>query len=201
MWTHSPVTIQECLMSYVNSSANRSPDPNRKYGRNHWGGCLCEACREAFEMHQESGYCPCVDCERTREAASAQLRAQQEETTQKYTEREYKVATVNLCDKCGTMSKSSATGTVVIVPVNDKADVYGDAVRTITGETIRKEICPGCVGELMAWLDADPLNERPRAYSDAWTKPTDPTVPTDSATLFQLALEASKREAGISSDE
>lgn len=103
------------------------------------------------------------------------------------------MSTVNLCDRCGTMGKSKAMGTVVIVPVNEKADVFGDAVRTLTGKVERMELCPGCVGELMAWKDAEG-GTRPKAYSEPWEPPKDDALPTDSTTLFRLALEASKRE-------
>lgn len=112
------------------------------------------------------------------------------------------MATVNLCDKCGTMGKSKAMGTVVIVPINDNADVFGDAVRTTgpdTAEsTYRLEICPGCVQELMEWKAADPKGERPRAYSDPWSapKPAQGLADMDSATLMRLAIEASGRELG-----
>lgn len=188
---------------YVHSDGSRKADPNRKYNRNHWAGCICSACEGSFKDHNRETFCVCNDCDRTRDAL-IQAKENQAEILPPERVKVPSMATVNLCDKCGTMGQSKAMGTVVIVPVNDKADVFGDAVRT-TGPadtTKRLEICPGCVGELMDWLNSEPLGERPRAYKEAWTPA--PKVPDltslegllnlDSETLTRLAIEAGRKE-------
>lgn len=118
-------------------------------------------------------------------------------TTNEIVERESTVATVNFCERhsCETMAKSPAMGMVVIVPETAGPEViYADAVHTTDRNTVRMELCPGCVGELMEWVDAQPAGERPKAYSKPWKREAKPDVPTSSAELFRLALEASKRE-------
>lgn len=111
------------------------------------------------------------------------------------------VATVNFCEKCTTMGKSDVMGTVVVVPVHGDApgSVYTDAVNTSDRTIRRLEVCPGCVAELMLWFDAEPVGERPKAYTEPWKPaPKNPDgLPTDSATLMRLAIEASEREAGL----
>lgn len=116
--------------------------------------------------------------------------------------KEKKVATVNFCERegCATMGKSDVMGTLVLIPVNGDVpgNIYSDAVNTTGRSITRMELCPGCVGEFMALVGAEVTGERPKAYTEAW-KPLskEANVPTDSATLFRLALEASKKEAGI----
>lgn len=119
------------------------------------------------------------------------------------------MATVNFCEKhtCEAMGKNTAMGTVVIIPANavDAERIYADAVHTTGRDTIRKELCPGCIGELMAWLDAAPVNPGNK-YTEPW-KPAPKTSVTDverilrdmgSSDLMRLALEASDKEAGLS---
>lgn len=112
-------------------------------------------------------------------------------------ERKTEVATVNFCEKheCETMAKSPAMGLVVIIPVTSGPEqVYADAVHTTDRNTVRLELCPGCVGELMDWVESGPAGERPKAYSKPWERAAKKDVPTSSSELFRLALEASKRE-------
>lgn len=104
------------------------------------------------------------------------------------------VATINLCDRCESMAKSPAMGLVVIVPETaGPENVYADAVHTTDRNTVRKDLCPACVGELMEWVDATP-GPREKAYSRPWKPAPKPAAPTSSAELFALAIEASKRE-------
>jgi len=193
-------------MSRVSSYGERPSDPNRKYGRNHWHGCMCTDCLDTFDAHNtRMAHCPCEDCVRTR-AALRKAKENNAEILPPPIERESApVSTVNLCDRCGTMGKSQTMGTVVIVPVNDKADVYGDAVRTTgpANATHRMEVCPGCVGEIMEWKDVEvPATNRPRAYNEPWTaerkvpdlSALSDLVNMDSATLTRLAIEAGRRE-------
>lgn len=112
------------------------------------------------------------------------------------------MATVNFCEKhsCEAMGKNTAMGLVVIIPnTSGPENVYADAVHTTDRNTLRMELCPGCIGELMDWVDAAPLGER-KKYTEPWKREAPkPTVSDlDSQTLMRLAIEASNREAGLS---
>jgi hypothetical protein len=118
------------------------------------------------------------------------------------------VATVNFCEKhsCEAMGKNTAMGTVVIIPANatDAERIYADAVHTTGRNTIRMELCPGCIGELMEWIEAAPVGPRTK-YTKPWEKAPKVTQ-TDvervlaemgSQDLMRLALERSDKEAGL----
>lgn len=118
------------------------------------------------------------------------------------------VATVNFCEKhkCEAMGKNTAMGLVVIIPATSGPEsVYADAVHTTDRNTVRKELCPGCIGELMEWIDAEPVGER-KKYTEPWS-PAPKVSQTDvervlrdmgSQDLMRLAIEQSNREAGLS---
>ncbi len=198
-----------------------------KFGRNHDRECLCNACNSTYVVHQagRAGLCDCRDCSihrafalirnrrigeeleseieriRANRLAAGKGSAYLREMRNLNKRKEKTVATVNFCEKCTTLGKSDVMGTLVLVPVNGDAphSIYSDAVNTADRSIKRVEVCPGCVAELMQWFDAEPVGERPRSYTEPWKPaPKAPDgMPTDSATLFRLALEASKREAGI----
>lgn len=72
-----------------------------------------------------------------------------------------KVATVNFCERCNTMGKSSAMGELNWTP--DRNQVRAEGL----------ELCPGCVGDLVAFLAGQPVGavknqDRPKAYNHPW---------------------------------
>ena len=92
-----------------------------------------------------------------------------------------KVATINLCERCGTMATSPAMA------------VIGSAARAAYGVDGFQEICPGCYEDLTHFMKGEqvyPLSavERPRSYSEPW-QPTK----TDSP-LADLSDDAVMRE-------
>lgn len=119
------------------------------------------------------------------------------------------MASINLCDrhKCGAMSKNNVMGMLILIPdVSGPEKIYADAVHTNDRNTRRLEICPGCVGELVDWIDQTPAHEpNGKGYTEAW-KPA-PKATADrindiieklgSQELMRLALEASDKEAGV----
>lgn len=199
-----------------------------RYGMRHTWRCECSDCLAAFRHHKlKYGTCSCEDCRNTRlwadqkrhKALTENLSPQPVTEAPKVhrhnmycdygadcnsvkTEKKGNtVATVNFCERhsCETMAKSPSMGLVVIIPETAGPEtVYADAVHTTDRNTVRMELCPGCVGELMEWVDALPAGPRPKAYSKPWKK--DATAETASVAnmasgeLFRLALEASKRE-------
>lgn len=194
----------------------RDESPMRlRYGMRHTWRCECSTCVATFERHERAATgilgCDCEDCANTRLWRDFKRNAEIKNETasrtsgQKYldeiervrSERMNTVATVNFCERhtCETMAKSPAMGMVVIVPVTSGPEnIYADAVHTTDRDTVRMELCPGCVGELMDWVNALPTGDRPKAYSKPWKRGEGPDKPQSSAELFRLALEASKRE-------
>lgn len=168
-----------------------------RYGMRHTWRCECSDCLSAFRTHSSKyGNCNCEDCANTRLwAAQKRDKAARDNLAPKVARKEYKtVATINLCDRCESMAKSPAMGLVVIVPATDGPEmVYADSVQTTDRDTVRMDLCPACVAELMEWKDADP-GFREKAYSKPWKKDDRPKGQPSSSELFALAIEASKRE-------
>lgn len=72
------------------------------------------------------------------------------------------MATVNFCERCNTMGKSVAMGTVEIQRFPYE-----------TAEPV--EICPGCVQDMVDFMAGKPVGalkdqERPKSYSEPWTE-------------------------------
>jgi hypothetical protein len=136
---------------------------NWRYLSNHWDGCMCEACDGVFTDHNPNRtgpLCSCSGC-RTRGAA---IRNQRQTTTQYNNQGRTKaVATVNFCERCNTMGKSSAMGRLYFVA-------------NLSGESAGKEleICPGCVADAFAFLKwEDGQAERPKSYSEPYSERQD----------------------------
>lgn len=67
------------------------------------------------------------------------------------------VSTINFCDRCESMGKSEAMGTIEIQPsVNHNAE--------------KAEYCPGCIQDFMDWKTSDVMTTRERAYKEPWTE-------------------------------
>lgn len=191
---------------------------------NHSWDCVCGGCSAFFVSHNRDHTCDCGSCEIHRthaltknpKARAATLNAIAENNRELSTmrgiprigERKQTVATVNFCEKhkCEAMGKNTAMGLVVIIPATSGPEsVYADAVHTTDRNTVRKELCPGCIGELMEWIDAEPMGER-KKYTEPWS-PAPKVSQTDvervlrdmgSQDLMRLAIEASNKEAGLS---
>ena len=69
------------------------------------------------------------------------------------------MATISMCDRCGNMGLSSAIGTLVFHS--------GPNARTE-----KRELCPECVGEIMAWLGETPERENRVAFREEWQPAT-----------------------------
>jgi hypothetical protein len=149
-----------------------------KYGRSHCWECTCVDCINDYLTHNRNKNCTCPDCAQHRVKALPRIRPKKT-----VTERTTTVATVNFCEReqCQTMGKSHVMGLVTY-----STEMHSD------NKAI--ELCPGCVGEFMEWLDKAPETERPKAYKEPWVKTEKSAETMTSSQLFALALEASKRE-------
>lgn len=181
----------------------------------HTWRCECSDCMASFRNHSyRYGDCQCEDCANTRlwsdqkrdrkaqanlapkvHTHSAKCAFGEDCNTELPIRKETKtVATINICDRCETLTKSPAMGLVVIVPETaGPENVYADAVHTTDRNTVRMDLCPACIGELMDWKDADP-GFREKTYAKPWKKDDKPKGQPTSSELFALAIEASKRE-------
>lgn len=68
------------------------------------------------------------------------------------------MATVNFCERCNTMGKSSAMGSLEIWTGNQSDPAE------------RFEICPGCVADFIYWKSATHIGDRPKSYSEPFTR-------------------------------
>lgn len=97
------------------------------------------------------------------------------------------MATVNFCERCNTMGKSSAMG----------------RLRYWTGDhnTAEKEleICPGCVEDLMTYLKwEDNQAERPKSYSEPYTeRAADPLAALSDDELARAYLARVAAQKGV----
>jgi hypothetical protein len=66
------------------------------------------------------------------------------------------MSAINICDRCASLMTGRAIGTLSI----EKAP---------TEYAERKEICPACVGELVAFLAEKPVRDRGTAYTEPYT--------------------------------
>lgn len=118
---------------------------------------MCEMCDSIFSQHNpdRSGpICSCGGCQ-TRAAA---IRTNRNTVSDYNTQgRKEIVATVNFCERCNTMGKSSAMGSLEIWTGNQ------------SDHTERFEICPGCVADFVTWRKAESIGDRPKSYSEPYS--------------------------------
>lgn len=68
------------------------------------------------------------------------------------------MATITMCDRCGAMGIQSAVGTFVF---------HTDP----NARTEKKELCPECVAELVAWANETPVRDNRLAFRDPYREP------------------------------
>lgn len=69
------------------------------------------------------------------------------------------MATINMCDRCGALGMENAVGTLV-------------AHASPNGKTEKREICPDCFGEFMAWLLTTPTRNNVGPFREPWKAQT-----------------------------
>lgn len=144
---------------------------------------MCETCAANFAQHnpdQSGPICACTGC---------QVRKSEIRKTE---QRERKtVATVNFCERCNTMGKSSAMGAV-----STQECVYNSPVEG-------KEICPGCVGDLKQFMRGEAVPaladvERPKSYSEPYSeRQSDPLAGLSDDELARAYLARVARQEGL----
>lgn len=164
----------------------------------HGDACKCETCHLIYDAHNlntRTGAnlsCACGGCYQRRanktnwgflDGAPRKQRREVRKT----------VATINLCERpdCGAMFKSNAAGNVSVWNEADNSG-YG------TIQLFLGEVCPACVGDVMALITSAPTEPRERAYDKPW-KPEPPKGDTDGSPLGgltdeELAMELVKRQ-------
>ena len=87
------------------------------------------------------------------------------------------MASVNLCDRngCKSMVQGAALGYVALAISSEPG-----------AERIEREICPGCVSDMIWLLENEPVTSRQAAYREPYKRPR-AEDPMDSATSEQLA--------------
>lgn len=118
--------------------------------------CVCGTCLGVYERHRNcfplGQKCQCPGCMARRPHFIEEVRP--EEAVYASYKLESKVSTVNFCERCESMGKSSAMGNIV--------------VQRFPGEQpIKYEICPGCVQDLVDWF-SDITTTREKAYRKPW---------------------------------
>lgn len=89
------------------------------------------------------------------------------------------MATVNFCERCNSMGKSSAMGRLSLAPNPSWRD-----------ET--KELCPACVKELYAWMAEETFGPREKAYQEPYD-PNEAETDVDKLTTEELSAALVKR--------
>lgn len=135
------------------------------YSKQHWDGCLCDLCRPIFEQHnpdQNGPICSCGGCQTRNAAIKTRANPFTFDAGKQYNNqgRVKTVATVNFCERCNTMGKSSAMGSIYFRtdPTDDDRNGF--------------EICPGCVADFIAWKQLGQTLEegsRPKSYSEPYS--------------------------------
>lgn len=152
--------------------ASWSRNANGYYG--HADNCTCLDCQRAYESHN-AGYEPCVchPCEVHNYQRNVPYQSDEKGKTI--------VAGISMCDRCNSMAKAQALGGIKI----HKKPGEGDKAY---------ELCPGCIGDFLAWLKEDIMTTRERAYSEPWSE--EKTVSGDILTKEKLrellGIEASR---------
>lgn len=94
------------------------------------------------------------------------------------------MASINLCERCGVMAKSTAMGGVQhwLTPAHN-----------MTGPA---ELCPGCVNDFLKFMAGEPapIGDRPKAYHKPWEEPAK-SDPLAGLSTEQLAAAFLARQA------
>lgn len=87
------------------------------------------------------------------------------------------MAVVAICDVCETFAKSEVLGSIVL-----QRWEYDE-------NPIVKQVCPGCVGDLVKTMDPKQDRTRPAAYKQRWEP-----AKSDSGTLADVSTERLAKE-------
>lgn len=112
------------------------------------------------------GSCGCNSCQVYRAEFLANLPINESEVS---------MAQVMICDRCGGMVKGNAIGRITLTTSSDPDNT----------ETIREEICPGCVEHILMFIETEPPTPA-RAYDKPYVRKPDADA-VDEATTEQLA--------------
>lgn len=118
---------------------------------------MCQACVVTFNQHNARMTCACSDCAKHRSHLYGKPK-------EKYPDsgRKRKVATINMCERCGSMATSTAMGVIQ----------SWDAPGRPSSDPV--ELCPGCVGDLHAFMAGQTVGvgDRPKqGYRKPWEEP------------------------------
>lgn len=132
--------------------------------------CTCEPCTLEYETHQKRG-CNCVTCQRQRLNRNVPYHSNEQGETQ--------MAGVQFCDRCESMGKATAMGRLVfhMHPMDG-------------GKSL--ELCPGCVGDMVDFLEHDVMTEREKGYREPY-QPGDKT-PEEKGDFLTDAVRRAMRE-------
>lgn len=111
--------------------------------------CTCEKCEAVYQQHNRTHWCACDVCVNQTQNRQNPYRSDAKGETV--------MATVNFCDRCESMGKADAMGRLTYM--TDITQLPKDV-----------EICPGCVGDFMEWLESDIMTTRERGYRKPWKK-------------------------------
>lgn len=190
--------------AYVFNRHMMEPENGHKYGRQHSPECTCKDCISGMRMHRQhlNHVCSCWMCRATRKQLDI-IAATEEagrhaaissgfvHTAGNYIidQRGNQVANISICDRpeCGSMAKSNVVGLL---------DMYTSSETLDAEERVRGQLCPGCVGEFMAWWEATVSGDRSKAYSKPWTRPERRPTVSDltSEELTRLAIAKGREE-------
>jgi hypothetical protein len=123
------------------------------YRQGHWEGCSCADCLETYDLHNKNGSCVCNGCTAHNLVANNAFQMEKNRVVPK-------VATVNFCERCESMGKSNAMGTVqyIFEPSQGWTSI---------------ECCPGCIAEFMIWRNSEVFGDREKAYKHPYTEATE----------------------------
>lgn len=141
--------------------------------------CLCDHCKESYRYHNEvlhvhgSGL-GCGFCQDHRYAIA------RVEQAEKYGE--VTMSSINICERCETMSLGKAMGTV-----STRTDP------TTPWES--KDICPGCVTDFITWFkEGESIQRDVKAYKKPYEEPKEEfDVTGDGVDTEDLILAAASR--------
>lgn len=88
------------------------------------------------------------------------------------------MSSINLCDRkgCKSMVRGRALGVVALVLSSEAGS-----------ERLEREICPGCVGDILLTLETAPVTPREAAYNDPYQREKEDDPLMTGATEEQLA--------------